>query len=235
MGDEAVQFQSLSVPKFDGDYDHWSMVMENLLRSKEYWRVIQEGYAVIRQGEQATTTQQKNYEENKLKDLKACNYLFQSIDKLILKTITHKATAKHIRDAMKLKYQGNARVKLAQLQRLRRDFEILEMKSGETVTEYLGRVMLVANDMRNAGEDMTDSKIVQTILRTMTETFNIVVCTTKETKDLDTMTVDDLQSSILIHEQKLWRKTNDEQVLKVETDQSINRGRGRGFVSRGRG
>lgn len=26
----------LSILKFDGDYDHWSMLMENLPRSKEY-------------------------------------------------------------------------------------------------------------------------------------------------------------------------------------------------------
>ncbi|KAL4565290.1 hypothetical protein LXL04_029378 [Taraxacum kok-saghyz] len=69
MGEESTQFHGPSVPKFDGDYDHWSMVMENLLRSKEYWRVVAEGYQVIKAGEIATTTQQKNYEESKLKDL----------------------------------------------------------------------------------------------------------------------------------------------------------------------
>jgi len=39
-------------------------------------------------------TQQKVLEEAKLKDLKAKNYLFQAIDKIILKTITQKNTAK---------------------------------------------------------------------------------------------------------------------------------------------
>ncbi|KAL4581072.1 hypothetical protein LXL04_017280 [Taraxacum kok-saghyz] len=189
--------------------------------------------------EEATTTQQKNYEENKLRDLKACNYLFQSIDKSILKTIQQKDTAKQIWDAMKLKFRGNARVKRAQLQRLRRDFETLEMKGGETVTDYLGRVMVISNDMRNAGEDMSDVKIVEKVLRTMTESFNFVVCTIEESKDIDTMTVDELQSSLLIHQQKIRRKTNEEHVLKVETDHSTGRGRGRGrgnsFRGRGRG
>ena len=26
-----------TVPKFDGHYDYWAMLMENFLRSKEYW------------------------------------------------------------------------------------------------------------------------------------------------------------------------------------------------------
>ena len=155
-------YQSPSIPKFDGDYDHWKMVMENLLRSKEYWKVVEEGYAELR--EQPTATQQKNYEENRLKDLKARNYLFQSIDRSILKTITKKETSKQIWDAMKVKYQGSARVKRAQLQRLRREFELLEMKIGETVNAYLGSVMTISNEMRTAGEDMTDVKIVEKVL-----------------------------------------------------------------------
>ena len=30
-------FVQPSIPPFDGHYDHWSMLMENFLKSKEYW------------------------------------------------------------------------------------------------------------------------------------------------------------------------------------------------------
>ena len=106
------------IPKFDGDYDHWSMVMENLLRSKQFWSVIESGYAKPREGTQLTDAQQKALDEKMLMDLKARNFLFYSIDKQILKTITQKEKAKQLWDAMKIKYQGNARVKRAHLQRL---------------------------------------------------------------------------------------------------------------------
>jgi len=33
-----------AVPRFDGHYDHWSMLMENFLRSKEYWSLVETGY-----------------------------------------------------------------------------------------------------------------------------------------------------------------------------------------------
>ncbi|GKA89060.1 hypothetical protein Tco_0810872 [Tanacetum coccineum] len=114
---------------------------------------------------------------------------------------------------------GQYKSKNAQLQRLRRDFEMLEMKAGETVIDFLGRVMVIANDMRNAGEDMSDVKIVEKVLRTMTKSFNFVVCTIEESRDLDSITVDELQSSLLIHEQKIRRKVNDEQVLKHSSTQ----------------
>ncbi|MFS7931085.1 putative RNA-directed DNA polymerase [Helianthus anomalus] len=152
-----------------------------------------------------------------------------------MKTITQKGTAKKIWEAMKIKYQGNLRVKRAQLQRLRREFELLEMNEGEGVNEYVGRVMTVANEMRSYGDDMTEVKIVEKILRSLTENFNFVVCTIEESKDTDSLTVDELQSSLLVHEQKLKKRVNGDQVLKVEYDAASGRGRGRGRAPMGRG
>ena len=36
-------FVQPAIPKFDGHYDHWAMLMENFLRSKEYWDLIENG------------------------------------------------------------------------------------------------------------------------------------------------------------------------------------------------
>ncbi|XP_076940341.1 uncharacterized protein LOC143609477 [Bidens hawaiensis] len=236
MAVENSNFQVPSVPKFDGDFEHWSLLMKTLLKSKEYWVVIEPGYEEPREGAQLTAAQQTNLEAMRLKDLKAQNYMFQSIDKQTPKTMTHKETAKQIWEAMKSKYQGNVRVKKAQLQMLRRDFETLEMKDGEGVNEYFGRVMTTSNEMKSYGEDMTDVKVVEKILRSLTERFNYVVCSIEESKDTYLMTVDEIQSSLLVHEQKFSRKTNDEQALKAETEANgRGRGRGRGFLTRGHG
>jgi hypothetical protein len=53
------------------------------------------------------------------------NYLFQSIDRSILETILERRTSRDIWEAMRRKYQGSNKVKRAQLQSLRRDFEVL--------------------------------------------------------------------------------------------------------------
>ncbi|KAH7571409.1 hypothetical protein JRO89_XS04G0045500 [Xanthoceras sorbifolium] len=83
-----------------------------------------------------TEESQTSYEALQLKDLKVKNYLFQAIDRSIMETILKKDTAKDIWDTMKKKYEGNTRVKRSTLQGLCRDFETLEMKSGETITVY---------------------------------------------------------------------------------------------------
>ena len=235
----------LSIPKFDRDYDHWSMLMENLLRSKEYWSIVEKGYTEPDDIEALPATQRKSLEDQKLKDLKAKNYLFHSIDKSILKTIIQKDTSKQLWDSMKRKYQGNIRVQRAQLQTLRREFEVLEMKTGESVNDYFSKVMLVANNMRNAGEDMQDEKIVEKILRTLMEKFNYIVCSIEESKDINSLLVDELQRSLLVLEQKFWKNVVEDQALKAtggersgakEEDRFGERGRGHeNFRGRGRG
>lgn len=230
-------FLQVAIPLFDGHYDHWSMLMENFLRSKEYWHVVESRIGEPEADVVLTNTQKTELEGKKLKDLKAKNYLFQAIDRPILETILNKETSKDIWDSMKKKYQGSSRVKRAQLQVLRRDFETLQMKDGESITSYFARTMGIANKRRFHGEKMEDVAIVEKILRSLTPKFDYVVCSIEESKDIDDLSLDELQSSLLLQEQKMNRSSiTEEQALKASTftQFSNSRGRGRGR-SRGRG
>ena len=33
-----------AIPRFDCHYDHWAMLMENFLRSKEFFDMVETGY-----------------------------------------------------------------------------------------------------------------------------------------------------------------------------------------------
>ncbi|KAL6329652.1 hypothetical protein AAG906_026378 [Vitis piasezkii] len=72
-------FVQPAIPCFDGHYDHWSMLMENFLRSKEYWMIVVYGVVESTKGIVLTYAQKTKLEGLKLKDLKAKNYLFQAI------------------------------------------------------------------------------------------------------------------------------------------------------------
>ncbi|TXG51246.1 hypothetical protein EZV62_023770 [Acer yangbiense] len=186
------QYVQPAIPRFDGHYDHWSMLMENFLRSKEYWNLIEIGFAEPAEDVVLTETQRKTLKDQRLKDLKAKNYLFQAIDRTILETILEKNTSKQIWDSMKKKYQGTTRVKRAQLQALRKDFETLHMKPGESVDDYFSRTMTIASKMKLHGEKMADVTVVEKILRSMTTKFNYVVCSIEESNDIDILSIDEL-------------------------------------------
>ena len=70
----------------------------------------------------------KIVEEAKLRDMKIKNFLFQVIDRGIMETILDKNTSKAIWNSMRQKYQGSTKVRRAQLQALRREFELLVIK-----------------------------------------------------------------------------------------------------------
>ncbi|KAI5439434.1 hypothetical protein KIW84_024999 [Lathyrus oleraceus] len=84
-------FVQLAISRFDGHYDHWTS------------------------GVVPIEAQRKKNDEMKLKDLKTKNYLFQEIERTVLDTILKKDTSKDIWDAMKKKFEGNARVKRSHL------------------------------------------------------------------------------------------------------------------------
>ncbi|MCH94781.1 hypothetical protein A2U01_0015748, partial [Trifolium medium] len=87
------------------------------------------------------------------------------------------------------------------------------------------------------GERMEQVVIVEKILRSMTAKFNYVVCSIEESNDVTALSIDELQSSLLVHEQRMkgQKDKDEEQALKV-TNAGRGNGRGRGInASRGRG
>ncbi|GAU38467.1 hypothetical protein TSUD_151900 [Trifolium subterraneum] len=177
---ENQQFQQPAIPKFDGYYEHWAMIMENLVRSNELWNLIEDGVTIAPPN--ATAEQLRTANETK-----------------------------DIRDAMARKYQGS--------------------------TKYFARTLAIVNRMTAHGERMEQVTIVEKILRSMPPKFNYVVCSIEQSNDVTSLYVDELQSSLIVQEQrmKIQKTHTDEQALKI-TNAGRGFGRGRGRTSsRGRG
>ncbi|KAK6924297.1 hypothetical protein RJ641_010497 [Dillenia turbinata] len=171
-----------SILHFDGHYGHWSMLMENFLKSKEYWHAsrIEEPTA----GTIMTDAQRAELEGQRLKDLKAKNYLFQAIDRLILETILNKDTSKQIWDSMKKKYQGSTGAKRQQLQGLRTEFENLLMKSEESIANYFSRTMAIV-------EAEAEDTMIKTYSENLKTTKLMIVKEEEEVKAITTPSLTD--------------------------------------------
>lgn len=198
------------IPQFSGHYDHWSELVENLLRAKGLWSLVENGFEEPKVGTLLTDAQQAQLQDARTKDHQVKHYLYQAIDRTVFEQILDRRSSKIVWDSMKLKFNGNEKVKKSHLQTLRREFEILGMWKEETITEYFARVMVVSNKMRSNGEAVTDEKIVEKILRTLVDKFIPVVISIEEAKDISTMSIDELQSSLVVHEQKFKRVNREE-------------------------
>jgi len=129
---------------------------------------------------------------------------------------------------MKQKYQGSTKMKRAQLQALRKDFETMHMNEGEIVNNYFGRTLTIANKMKTHGDTMSQTIINEKVLRSMASKFDYMVCSIEESNDLNTLTIDELQSSLRVNEQRMNSHRGEEQALKITYEENTGRGRGRG-------
>ncbi|XP_047326585.1 uncharacterized protein LOC124930276 [Impatiens glandulifera] len=68
----------------------------------------------------------------------------------------------------------------------------------------------------------------------MTPNFAYVVCSIEESKDLSRVSIDELQSNLLVHEQQMTAHVDEEQALKVTYGESSRGQRHGSFRGRGR-
>lgn len=101
--------------------------------------------------------------------------------------------------------------------------------------------MGIVNKMRSHGNKIEDEAVVEKILRSLEPRFDNVMFFLEESKDIDAITINELQSSLLVHERRLNKRlaVKDIHALKVLTcdEGSSSRGRdnGKAGKSHGRG
>ena len=76
----------------------------------------------------------------------------------------------------------------------------MKMKESENVFDYITHVQTVANQLNRNGEMLPETRVVEKILRSLTDNFENVVCAIEESKDLAKFTVNDLVGSLEAHE-----------------------------------
>ncbi|XP_058211523.1 uncharacterized protein LOC131323692 [Rhododendron vialii] len=202
--------------------------MRALLGAHDVMEVVEEGYdePTSKEAETALKEEQKTtLRTERKKDYKAKSIIYQGLDEATFEIIASAKTSKEIWEMLQKTYRGADKVKRIHLQTLRGEFESLRMKSSESISEYYARIMVVSNQMRRNGEALTDTRVIEKILRSLDRRFDFIVVTLEELKDISTMSIEELVGSLQAHEQKLHRDDDraSEQALQMKL--SLNEGR----------
>ncbi|RDY12354.1 hypothetical protein CR513_02868, partial [Mucuna pruriens] len=176
-------------------FDNWRVKMPTIFGFQDVIEVVTIGFA--EPGRNAI-------EEQRL-ILLSQFLIYQCVTKIFNK-ISNASTSKEAWKILVKTYGDGEKNKKVKLQTLRRQYELLNMEEKESVANYFDGIQELVNAMRICKEKVTDQQVVDKILRTLPPEFDYIAATIKESKDLDTMEVEELQHSLEALEMRINKK-----------------------------
>jgi hypothetical protein len=216
------------LPVLDGkNWNRWMIQMRVLFGAQDVLDLVTEGYVPV--AVNATEEERVAQRETRKRDQKALFFIHQCVDANVFEKIADSTTSKGAWDILVRCYGGDVSVKKVKLQSLRKQYENLNMKNNEKVSEYISRMIVITNEMKACGETLSEQVIIEKVLRSLTLQFDYIVVAIEHSKDLSTIRIEELQSSLEAHELRMTERTSKreaEQALKasvVKKDQKQNR------------
>ncbi|XP_045810509.1 uncharacterized protein LOC123904949 [Trifolium pratense] len=211
-----------NLPVLDGkNYDNWSKQMKVLFNYQDVMEQVISGVEPLSEG--ATEVQRTQHKELKKKDYKALFIIHQSVSPDIFEKVGDCESAKQAWDILATAYAGDQK---------------LQMKEKETVSEFFTKIAKIVNEMKACGEIVSGTMRVEKILRSLTPKFDYVVAAIEESKDLDSIKVEELQGSLEAHKQRMNQrnsdKSNGEIALQVQQGNKNKKGKGKWQGNKGK-
>ncbi|KAL3326003.1 hypothetical protein AABB24_036956 [Solanum stoloniferum] len=192
--------------------------MKVSIGSQDVWDIVDKGYTKPVNEETLSLNGKEVLLKKKKKDQQALALIHKCLDDGMFEKVADATTSKETWEISQNSLQGVDKVKKIKLQTLRTNFEVLKLKESKSISDFCSRLLATVNQLRRYGEEVDDVRAVEKILRSLTPKFDYVVCAIEESKDLDSMTVEQLEGSLIAHEEKVKRRKEEplEQLLKTQ-------------------
>ena len=130
---------------------------------------------------------------------KFMNAIFNAVSMEEFKRISNVKVAHTAWNILQTVHEGINAVKINKLQQLTSKFESIRMSDEESFDEFYAKLNDI-NSTYNLGEIYDQLKIVRKILRSLTEDFRLKVTAITESKDVDSIPIDELVGSFQSYE-----------------------------------
>ena len=210
-------------PHFDGNnYAYWKVWMKAFLKSidERVWNSIEYRW------EKPTTLiseWQTSQKEAVVFNSKDMNAIFNAVSMEEFKRISNVEVAYTAWNILQTVHEGIKAVKINKLQQLTSKFESIRMSDDESFDEFCAKLNNIVNSAYNLGEIYDQSKIVRKILRSLTEDFRPKVAVITESKNVDSIPVDELVRSLQSYELDL-PKTNKSKSIALKSADDVDVG-----------
>ncbi|KAI5335461.1 hypothetical protein L3X38_025594 [Prunus dulcis] len=182
--------------------------MCTIFKSHKLWDMVENGYeqpVKKEEGEALTAAQKLVLEENIAKDAKALGLIQNAVSDDIFPRIALKESAKEAWEILQQEFREDKKVRSVKLQALRREFEYTRMHDDESLSGYVTKLLELVNQMKAYGEELIEQRIVQKLLISLSKEYDSIAEVIEETKDTETIGVQEVIGSLKSHEQRLQR------------------------------
>ncbi|RVW90803.1 hypothetical protein CK203_028478 [Vitis vinifera] len=118
-------------------------------------------------------------------------------------------SAAEIWEYLKEEYKEDERIKNMQVMNLIREFEMKKMRESDAVKDYAAQLLSIADKVRLLGKEFSNEKIVQKILVTLPEKYEVTISSLENSKDLSTISLTKLLHSLEAMEQRRLMRQGD--------------------------
>ena len=146
------------------------------------------------------------------------NAIYNAVSMEEFKKISNVEVSHTVWNILQTVHEGTKAYKINKLQQLTTRFENIRMSDDEYFDEFYAKLNDIVNSDYNLGEIYDQPKIVRKILRSMTEDFRPKVTVIIESKDVDSIPVDELVGSLQSYEFDLLKKNKSKSMTLKSVD-----------------
>ncbi|XBI71622.1 hypothetical protein VPH35_065793 [Triticum aestivum] len=167
------------------NYAEWALLMKVYLQAHGWWGAVSHGDVTYHNERNAMIT------------------ILRGLPSDVLLAVGEKETAKEAWDAIALQRLGATRVREANAQKLRRDFEGITFRDGETIDDFSLRLSGIVAGLRALGDIVEESKVVAKFLRVVPPQFAQVAIAIETLLDISTLSLDEVTGRLRVVQDRL--------------------------------
>ena len=199
------------------NYTYWKVRMKAFLKSidERVWNSVEYGW------EKPTTLVsewQTSQKEAAAFNSKAKNAIFNVISMKEFKRISNVEVAHTAWNILQIMHKSTKAVKINNLQQLTSKFESIRMSDDESFDEFYAELNDIVNYAYYLDEIYDQPKIVMKILRSLTKDFRPKVTNNTESKDVDSIPIDELLGSLQSYELDLPKTSKSKSMALKSVD-----------------
>ena len=171
---------------------------------EELWDVLEDGVGDLALDEEGAAIDRKKHTSPHKKLYKKHHkmrvILVAALPRTEYLKISDKSTAKAMFASLCANYEGNKKVREAKVIMLVHQYELFKMKDDESIEAMYSRFQTLVSGLQILKKSYVASDHVSKILRCLPARWRPKVTAIEEAKDLNTLSVEDLISSLKVHE-----------------------------------